>query len=83
MRDGDYGFVLAGALRLCGAIAQNCRDCGAAFEPPIAAWRLNLMLLPPPTLHELWEVTLLTSMELVAAQAEPESASGAVPRAIP
>ena len=41
------------------------------------------MLLPPPTLHELWEVTLLTSMELVAAQAEPESASGAVPRAIP
>lgn len=36
------------------AIAQNSRECGAACAAQIAALRLNLMVLPPNKLHELW-----------------------------
>ncbi len=55
------------------AMAQNSRECGATCAAQIAALRLNLMVLPPTKLHELWEVTLLTTMEMAAAQAEPRT----------
>lgn len=55
------------------AMAQNSRECGAACAAQIAALRLNLMVLPPNKLHELWEVTLLATMEMAAAQADPRT----------
>lgn len=55
------------------AMAQNSWECGAACTAQIAALRLNLMVLPPNKLHELWEVTLLATMEMAAAQADPRT----------
>ena len=32
-----------------------------------------MLLLPPAKLHELWEITLLSTMEITAAQANPNT----------